>query len=317
VDGFLVNHGEKLNAVYRDKFGISLKMMESYFPMSRDANNVSDAKDDFDKLLGKSRPQASLFLSHLKEANDNSTALPLVMDANAAVTNYVRQTDKFMAYSDALEQVNGILKDKSIKKIIEGKIGNEAYKSMILNLERHIRGSIGEQSKMVQKLTKSFAGVTLAGNISLLPKQALSAIQYSQDIPISEYLKASKDLIASGSYFATMKEIMNTKEGKARFSGMESIEMSQALYQPEGVGSEVFSTMDKLSTLPARYGDKFATLVGGAPLYEYYKQKYGAEVAAKKWYKSTSVRQQSGSLSNRSKVDDKSAAKLLNQFKSF
>ena len=307
---------KKVNPHFIEEFNMSMPERDSYVPNQREIDPQNKDNRVTPNTFGNS---LSIMSNSLKDIQKGSKSLPRTQDSDEVLLRYISEMEHFMAWRTTLKNMRTVFRDPSVMSMIRTYHGKEIVSSIhkaISNFSQD-KTQTDLRNGLLDKIRRAYSYTTLGMNPSLITKQAISFIQYSQDVPFFEYGKSLAYLITHPAEWKTLaREIYDSPHAKTRFRVGETFDMEAVLTQEINSYGARRSEMSHFTMAPSRIGDIIATIVGGAVSYRINKAKYGQEEALMRWHEMTTLRQQSALKSNQGSIDRTSWGKLAHQFAS-
>jgi len=329
VDDFYLSGYDKYNETYKKIFRTNMPKNKKYAGrIYREGIEVSD----INLLAGSQEFKTSIGVASVKERQANKKPIRII-DGDVALSGYVNDLEFFNSYAENLRNVQKLISDKDIKAAIKENNGGDLLRYLEHSIDtiakRGVNNSKG--AEFVNKLNDLFVTSQLGMNPTIFFKQLTSALAYTADIGLDNYIKHAPKSIAN--IRSDWKEIeKNSPYIRERYS--ESIKKTLETYTANRESSLVPDTkykqiksdvFEKLMYM-IKAGDK-GGIMGGIPLYNFHKDQYKKrnpkateqeviDYAVKKFEKSTKKAQQSSDLQDKDFTQTaNSALRFFNMFK--
>jgi len=255
------------NEAFIKKYGIDLPRVSNYFPSKVERISEIDLLTDF--ASKSTDPSAT---------KHRSGSIGLSMDFDNPVKMLYQHVDsmgKFIHMTETLDKQNKIFKNKTLRKIIIEKYGEDIYNEMLKmfmnNAYKQEMTNYNWFSKQIDKLVSNW----LIGNVAVKPsiaiKQLLSASNYASEMPYLKwklgYLKAIADPKGTIEYMNKIPYL------KARFEmGGQNEFLKNEINNSKLAKTARFK---EWASANIRMGDIGAIAFGGRPYLEYLMKEKG------------------------------------------
>lgn len=297
---FYDDNYQKINAFYEDKYGTSLGKRPFYSPRSMDRGGINVDTGDVSNYAG---------FSGVKQRTANAGAVK-IKGAFAVLQDYIVNSNHWIAWSDKLIDINGVMGDVKVKNIIrnlfgkkmESRIGYEV--SRMASNDKFQKNWFG--SEMLNKIRSNYAVSVLAVKPALMIKQLTSFPAYWEHMSTAEFMEGLKDFALHPK--EAVETLGNTTLMKTRDVNIikDFAELSKLELFKKNTGK---IKLRELMMANIKLGDRGAIYIGGWALYKAELRKNLAagmnETGAKKkalekFERVTDETQQSGRLSQQS-----------------
>ena len=261
------------NEIFVKLYGIDLPQNRNYFP--RTSKNAQDY-DVMENL--RVRGQTPGFFKERA-----STVTPRPKNIWTKYQEYVTSVGYVQNVALKYKDLHSLMTDKAIRGAVVKKYGEDAYRAFMANLDDlSIKGAVktyNEVGRTMQKLLNNLVSGTVALNVPMAFKQLPAALNYSVNMPKTEFIK---NFLYAATHPAEVKRVMDSYVGdflKTRYEqGSQSDAIGRAMAEADSlvnskVGLAGFShNWRQLATTPIRFADIFAIYWGG-----YAKLKYNID----------------------------------------
>ena len=261
------------NEIFVKLYGIDLPQNRNYFP--RTSKNAQDY-DVMENL--RVRGQTPGFFKERA-----STVTPRPKNIWTKYQEYVTSVGYVQNVALKYKDLHSLMTDKAIRGAVVKKYGEDAYRAFMANLDDlSIKGAVktyNEVGRTMQKLLNNLVSGTVALNVPMAFKQLPAALNYSVNMPKTEFIK---NFLYAATHPAEVKRVMDSYVGdflKTRYEqGSQSDAIGRAMAEADSlvnskVGLAGFShNWRQLATTPRRFADIFAIYWGG-----YAKLKYNID----------------------------------------
>jgi hypothetical protein len=230
---------------------------------------------------------------------------------DAVLFRYILKANHFKAFYKPARIFRSIVHNKDFRTAVRSNFGDTAI-NVLQRFANDITSGgakIENSMKVLEKIRRNLVLSTLGLNLSMFPKQLSSFVAYSAHMPTGQWAKHEAKFWANP--YKNTKEILALPFIKDRLDQGHERDMLE-LIKTEGVAGKnrKRNLMDK-AMLVTKYGDVGAIVLGGWPLYNYYKEKHGEEKGYEMFVDATSNTQQSGDLMDLSDVQRGNAMNKL------
>lgn len=297
---FYDDNYQKINAFYEDKYGTSLGKRPFYSPRSMDRGGINVDTGDVSNYAG---------FSGVKQRTANAGAVK-IKGAFAVLQDYIVNSNHWIAWSDKLIDINGVMGDVKVKNIIrnlfgkkmESRIGYEVSR-MASNDKFQNKFGYGE---LWNKIRSNYAVSVLAVKPALMIKQLTSFPAYWEHMSTAEFMEGLKDFALHPK--EAVETLGNTTLMKTRDVNIikDFAELSKLELFKKNTGK---IKLRELMMANIKLGDRGAIYIGGWALYKAELRKNLAagmneteakKKALEKFERVTDETQQSGRLSQQS-----------------
>lgn len=261
------------NEIFVKLYGIDLPQNRNYFP--RTSKNAQDY-DVMENL--RVRGQTPGFFKERA-----STVTPRPKNIWTKYQEYVTSVGYVQNVALKYKDLHSLMTDKAIRGAIVKKYGVDSYRAFMANLDDlSIKGAVktyNEVGRTMQKLLNNLVSGTVALNVPMAFKQLPAALNYSVNMPKTEFIK---NFIFAATHPAEVKRVMDSYVGdflKTRYEqGSQSDAIGRAMAEADSLVNSKFGLAGfshnwrQLATTPIRFADIFAIYWGG-----YAKLKYNID----------------------------------------
>ena len=264
---------ELVNEIFVKLYGIDLPQNRNYFP--RTSKNAQDY-DVMENLRVRSQTPG-----FFKERA--STVTPRPKNIWTKYQEYVTSVGYVQNVALKYKDLHSLMTDKAIRGAIVKKYGEDSYRAFMANLDDlSIKGAVktyNEVGRTMQKLLNNLVSGTVALNVPMAFKQLPAALNYSVNMPKTEFIK---NFLYAATHPAEVKRVMDSYVGdflKTRYEqGSQSDAIGRAMAEADSLVNSKFGLAGfshnwrQLATTPIRFADIFAIYWGG-----YAKLKYNID----------------------------------------
>lgn len=261
------------NEIFVKLYGIDLPQNRNYFP--RTSKNAQDY-DVMENL--RVRGQTPGFFKERA-----STVTPRPKNIWTKYQEYVTSVGYVQNVALKYKDLHSLMTDKAIRGAIVKKYGEDSYRAFMANLDDlSIKGAVktyNEVGRTMQKLLNNLVSGTVALNVPMAFKQLPAALNYSVNMPKTEFIK---NFLYAATHPAEVKRVMDSYVGdflKTRYEqGSQSDAIGRAMAEADSLVNSKFGLAGfshnwrQLATTPIRFADIFAIYWGG-----YAKLKYNID----------------------------------------
>ena len=261
------------NEIFVKLYGIDLPQNRNYFP--RTSKNAQDY-DVMENLRVRSQTPG-----FFKERA--STVTPRPKNIWTKYQEYVTSVGYVQNVALKYKDLHSLMTDKAIRGVIVKKYGEDSYRAFMANLDDlSIKGAVktyNEVGRTMQKLLNNLVSGTVALNVPMAFKQLPAALNYSVNMPKTEFIK---NFLYAATHPAEVKRVMDSYVGdflKTRYEqGSQSDAIGRAMAEADSLVNSKFGLAGfshnwrQLATTPIRFADIFAIYWGG-----YAKLKYNID----------------------------------------
>jgi len=261
------------NEIFVKLYGIDLPQNRNYFP--RTSKNAQDY-DVIENLRVRSQTPG-----FFKERA--STVTPRPKNIWTKYQEYVTSVGYVQNVALKYKDLHSLMTDKAIRGAIVKKYGEDSYRAFMANLDDlSIKGAVktyNEVGRTMQKLLNNLVSGTVALNVPMAFKQLPAALNYSVNMPKTEFIK---NFLYAATHPAEVKRVMDSYVGdflKTRYEqGSQSDAIGRAMAEADSLVNSKFGLAGfshnwrQLATTPIRFADIFAIYWGG-----YAKLKYNID----------------------------------------
>jgi hypothetical protein len=337
VEGFLTEEDKKfvektfefnrefykeINKVYRNFAGVDLPYDHNYVHIRREG--VEKEVDGL-PLENHTKDVYSVSKGSLKSRvqNLNTIRIDGLLQSQLA---HISEMEHYIAYAEKVRQLNSIFENNDVKNAIKQEYGTKPLVAINDFRKDLARGGI-EASKKLKWMDKFLSNFTFA-QLAIKPKQIAtqltSLFTYADRIPTGEWIKGFAKFLTNPVKYG--KELYSNSE-YLQARGMNIDKDMQNIVRGNAYKlAKKKSSIKNILMLNVQAGDQGAIIIGGYPVYNYYRQKALKEgkseseakkYAIDKFEKETDLTQQSSQIATLSQTQRSgSLGRLLTAFKS-
>ena len=316
------------NEVYKDIYRTNMPQNQNYAGRIYRANTTPAPMS----ILGNSstfNTQVSAASIMLRE-DSNAEIQPI--NGTDALVGYTREMEYFAAYAREVRDISKLFGNPAISKAIKEIHGQDIH-GYITEIIEKISGQ-GMKYSIFDGLINKMTTVFVLARIGLSPlitiKQLTSALTYSNDIGVGNWLKYSaKNLPELRKVFKEISEnsvYMRDRGSKTILSQIETYANTNSPIATDWIPGRFTDYLMNVVMYSTRLGDRGAIYLGGSANYSYYKDQFkkknpGAteqqaiDYAIKRFERDTKETQQSSDLQDKDVTQNSGAlARSLNMF---
>ena len=316
------------NEVYKDIYRTNMPQNQNYAGRIYRANTTPAPMN----ILGNSstyNTQVSAASIMLRE-DSNAEIQPI--NGTDALVGYTREMEYFAAYAREVRDISKLFGNPTISKAIKEIHGQDIH-GYITEIIKKISGQGMEYSifdGLINKMTTVFVLARIGLSPLITIKQLTSALTYSNDIGVGNWLKYSaKNLPELRKVFKEISEnsvYMRDRGSKTILSQIETYANTNSPIATDWIPDRFTDYLMNVVMYSTRLGDRGAIYLGGSANYSYYKDQFkkknpGAteqqaiDYAIKKFERDTKETQQSSDLQDKDVTQNSGAlARSLNMF---
>ena len=316
------------NEVYKDIYRTNMPQNQNYAGRIYRANTTPAPMN----ILGNSstyNTQVSAASIMLRE-DSNAEIQPI--NGTDALVGYTREMEYFAAYAREVRDISKLFGNPTISTAIKQIHGQDIH-GYITEIIEKISGQ-GMKYSIFDGLINKLTTVFVLARIGLSPlitiKQLTSALTYSNDIGVGNWLKYSaKNLPELRKVFKEISDnsvYMRDRGSKTILSQIETYANTNSPIATDWIPDRFTDYLMNVVMYSTRLGDRGAIYLGGSANYSYYKDQFkkknpGAteqqaiDYAIKKFERDTKETQQSSDLQDKDVTQNSGAlARSLNMF---
>ena len=316
------------NEVYKDIYRTNMPQNQNYAGRIYRANTTPAPMS----ILGNSstfNTQVSAASIMLRE-DSNAEIQPI--NGTDALVGYTREMEYFAAYAREVRDISKLFGNPAISKAIKEIHGQDIH-GYITEIIQKISGQGMEYSifdGLINKMTTVFVLARIGLSPLITIKQLTSALTYSNDIGVGNWLKYSaKNLPELRKVFKEISEnsvYMRDRGSKTILSQIETYANTNSPIATDWIPDRFTDYLMNVVMYSTRLGDRGAIYLGGSANYSYYKDQFkkknpGAteqqaiDYAIKRFERDTKETQQSSDLQDKDVTQNSGAlARSLNMF---
>ncbi len=266
---FYDSYYNEVNAVYERNYGGSLGKINKYSPIKREAD--TDPVDMFDVTKNGTIKNYSL-----KDRTSNTNRIVL-QEIDTVLGGHINKMEHFKAYADVYNRISSTFKNPKVKEAIDTYHGSHINELLNSFIDSMGSGNIVNQGsiELIDKLRNSYVVGSLAFRPVVALKQLTSIPAYAAYMPDGIRFKQYTAGLLKGT--ANLKKaakiIMETDYAKARFKNSSYTDIVNGINSTFGNEGKL---VDRLMSF-TKWGDKWAVIVGGYPVYQATYDKAKAE----------------------------------------
>jgi hypothetical protein len=271
---FYADYHARVNAVYREKYGVDLPMRENYSPLNRTGYDVDPGDGvSFGALLPKSSKNRNANLNRVDPQNAYST-----------IDQHIDQWEHFMSYDTLMRKMRVVMKNADVRTHIADNFGNGTVTVLNTYQQRFIQNRptlYDNSSAWLGVLMKSLSWAALGFKpVYQMAVQLSAGMSMWADYNPVDVAKGA--VMYARNLGQTEQEFRNSAVLKHRYKEGASQEFKQALSStgrlggflayatkaptPE-LGPGAYNVISKLTFAGMRLGDAGVVRVFGGPLY--------------------------------------------------
>ena len=237
--------------------------------------------------------------THPQQKEESAHRTPRPASAFDKFSKHSRESEWYKNMALPIDRLNNTFKDINVKKLIEESRGEDFYGQITKKLQSYGLSPSTADLNSFERFGQVVLGNWVAAKIGLTPsvplKQLTSAINYSENMPVGEWVKGfAKNLATPIETFNWVWD--NVPYVRTRFKGGYSEAMQYAMSASKNLPkiSNRMQAIRAIETMGTRGGDIMAIIYGGKPYIDYL-QKIGLskEEAIEKFVLDTTRSQQS------------------------
>lgn len=283
----------RVNARFREDFGVDLPFNKNYSPIRRETTK----KEIVSSVLDEREFRRSMLPGALKSRVKNREKIVGQSDIGVLM-KHVIEMEHYLNWGDKIRDIQAVFGDSRVKNVIRAKFGEAALKNVNEFVTDFIRNG-GEKARLYDKRVNNFIGNFTISVLGVKPamtlKQMSSFMAFVDAVPAKDFIGGLAHFMSDPIKASTI--LMNTDFMKVR-----SDNITRDIQ--DGLNSREFNMFRKSPTFKnamlffAKYGDRFAIILGGWPVYRYHFEKTGDhQKAVEEFTKFATRTQQSSYLS--------------------
>jgi len=311
---FYNENWKKINAFYEEKYGVTMPKNDFYSPRSITREGISVSTGDM---------MAYAASGFTKKRTAKVGATVDIQGAFKVWNNYAVKTNRWLAWSDKLVDINSVFGNVEVKDTIERLFGSAMNARIRSEVERMAGGDQNKffNSPLITKIRSNYARSVLALKPALMIKQLTSFPAYWNEMSAKDFAEGLAD------FFAHPKEAMeilgNTTLMKTR--GTDIIRDFAVISKMDVLKGKKGIKWSDAIMLNIRLGDRGAIYMGGWALYKSelkknlakgMKEEDAKAKALERFERVTDETQQSGRLSQQSFWQSNPALRMFTMFQS-
>ena len=284
----------KINEVFVRTRGYDLPRTEHYFP-----SQTERVESELDFLATAS--EISKNPSFIKRRIDSAYVQMRPENPFAILFRHFSRAAAYVHKSEKINQLRRVFRSPAVKPDIINKFGDDTYKVMLELLDNSAVGGKNKYSysaaKAMNWLTNNYVKSAIAAKPTIVLKQLIAVINYSEDMPVKEWARG-------------FVQGLKTPEKTLRFMmggdpylkvRLESGGQNEALARAVADGKNP-AKLDRLSsftdvlTATTRYGDLGAVAFGGYPYVKYLMKQGKTQKEAFELFRKATLRGQQANV---------------------
>lgn len=184
---FYQRYYDRVNAVYREVYGVDMPKNRFYSPIRRDMDSIIPES----VLLAKeSIRYATVTNGSLKARQKNIHPLKFDQGANATFINHVIQMEHFIGFADALSEVKAVLQDSDVRTAFRQYHGSDLLRKIDELVNDVARQGVhhAKRVRAVDFLRTSFTKAILGVKPAIALKQIPSVLAYTTEMPYGDFV---------------------------------------------------------------------------------------------------------------------------------
>ena len=311
---FYREYYNRVNAVYRETYGVDLPFNEFYSPIRREG--FAEPEGLYGAFLDEVSYRRSVGSGSLKSRVKNLKRISLQSDVNT-LERHIAEMEHFIAWSDKVRELNVVFKNPGVRTAINLHHSPAMLGVIDKFINDFTRGGVETANRLtwLDRFRGNFTRSVLAIKPIMAVKQLTSVMAYMEVMPVTDFVKGVADF-----WTAPLERVKFLKKNSVWFAErgtyMErdvktAMRMKEYSAYMKGRGF-----MDSLM-LNVALGDQGAIAIGGWSYYKYLTTKKGLSQkdALIEFEKFSEMTQQSADLSMQSDIQRMgSIAKLFSMF---
>jgi hypothetical protein len=184
---------DRLNAIYRDLYGVSLPRHKHYSPLTVKPQQAP-AGQLTDPVTGFAMTGNGFTPGSLRSRSQSAVAEPEFRDAVQTYIAHVRQMEHWMAYAPFATEAMAVLNTRELGNSVEAAAGKESLSVLRSWLDYFAQGGTKDASAHLainetwNRVVSRFAAMALVGRVSVLAIQSLQLGAGLAQMPTGAYL---------------------------------------------------------------------------------------------------------------------------------
>lgn len=311
---FYRQYYDRVNAVYREAYGVDLPFNEFYSPIRREG--FVEPQGLYGAFLDEISYRRSVGSGSLKSRVKNLRRISLQSDVNV-LERHIAEMEHFIAWSEKVRELNTVFKNPQVRTAVN----LHHSKNMLGVIDKFIndftRGGIETSNRLnwLDKIRGNFTRSVLAVKPTMTIKQLTSVMAYMEVMPVTDFVKGVANF-----WSAPLEKVKFLKKNSVWFAERGTFmerDVKTAMRMKEfSAYRKTRGFMDSLM-LNVALGDQGAIAIGGWSYFQYLMKKKGLsqKAALTEFERFSEMTQQSADLSIQSDIQRMgSIAKLFSMF---
>jgi len=285
------SYREVLNERHIEITGRDLGFVENYWPAT--SEHKQSVFDDV-RVQGETP-------SSLKERTKSSKVIPIPKNAWLKMMKHISEGEHITHLSREYENLRRIFTDPYVKNKIETKFGEDIYQQMLKQIDNISLNKASEQmdfiSDVFSRMLNNWVTAKIALNPTVYAKQLISALNYSENMPVGTWSAGFFEGIANPK--KTLDFMWNNSGGflEERYNKGYSEAIREAIRGANMISGAKRSWTTGLSAF-VRSGDITAIIYGGYPYVKYQMSLGKSQDEAFDMFRKATLKSQQSGLSS-------------------
>ena len=260
---------DKANEIHIKLYNRDLPRVENYWPST--AERVKDI-DPMEQYSADYR-----YASAMNERTQRRTPIPA--DAFNKFNKHIEEMEWMVNMAIPHKTANDILKDNNVRSLIESARGKKFMAltdDLLTNTTLNAPAKLQQKSeldKVLSPLLNNWVSSKIGATPTVPVKQLLSAVNYSENMPMGEWVKGFVKNSMPQNWSKTWNEMMKIPYLKTRLGDGYSEAIQRALngdeHTHQSKATNFHQAFKNMMTAGTRYGDIVAIMFGGKPYLDY------------------------------------------------
>jgi hypothetical protein len=311
---FYRQYYDRVNAVYREAYGVDLPFNQFYSPIRREG--FVEPEGLYGAFLDEISYRRSVGSGSLKSRVKNLRRISSQSDVNV-LERHIAEMEHFIAWSEKVRELNTVFKNPQVRTAIN----LHHSKNMLGVIDKFIndftRGGIETSNRLnwLDKIRGNFTRSVLAVKPTMTIKQLTSVMAYMEVMPVTDFVKGVADF-----WSAPLEKVRFLKKNSVWFAERGKFmerDVKTAMQMKEFNSYRKTRGFFDSLMLNVTLGDQGAIAIGGWSYFQYLMKKKGLsqQAALTEFERFSEMTQQSADFSIQSDFQRRgSIAKLFSMF---
>lgn len=272
---FYRDYHKRLNAFYREKYGIDMPYNDFYSPIAR----KTDGGDRTGDWINQSTYQKSMVPSNFRSRRNADRPLAFLNDI-AVMQEHIANSEHFMAMDSFVTDADNIFKNYEIREIIKDKYGRKFLQlidQQLTDIKNDGVQSTRPELGIISKMRNLFTSAALGAKVKIFLTQTTAIGVFADAIPTTDFVKGLSDFIA---HPVNATKILSESYLLKDRANSINMEIKDIVRSQEYQAITRYKDFRQYLYFFTQMGDKWSIIAGGWTVYKSVYDKTGDSKAA-------------------------------------